>query len=510
MSKYVVGIEQETTRTRCVIFDHDREVVSSAQKEHRQIYLQAGRVEHQPLEIWKNTEAVIRSAVAEADIQRGDIAAVGVANQRETTIVWDRRTGQPYCNAIVWQDARSKSICDDLAASGGRDRFHSKVGLPLSTYFSAPKIKWILDNVPGIRTAAERGDAIFGNADTWEIWWLTGGPKGGAHVTDVTNASRTMLMNLSTLDWDDDILRIFDIPQHMLPRIVPSSDLQSWGVTLRDGPFGDCIPVCGDLGDQQASLVGQSCFSVGQVKNTYSTSCFMLLNTGAQPMPSHSGLLTTVAFRFGSQPAVYALEGSVAMTGALVRWLRDNLGIINSAPEIEQLALSVADNGGLYFVPPCSGFYAPQWSSDARCVIVGITGDVNKGHLARAALEAIAYQTRQVLEAMRRDANVELGALKVDGGMVNNEWLMQFQADILGLPVIRPNVVEMYALGAAYAAGSAVGFWSPWDPKHSTGDLPATRRAQITWYPRMDPETREGLYRGWLEATAGAPTRPID
>ncbi len=504
MSKYVAAIDQSTTRTRCVIFGHAGQIVSVAEKEHRQIYLQAGRVEHRPLEVWKNTEAVIRSALAQADIQRGDIGAVGVATQRETTLVWDRRTGQPYCNAIVWQDARSKNICDELAASRGRDCFRPQVGLPLAIYFSGPKLKWILDNIPGVRLAAERGEAIFGNVDTWEIWWLTGGPQGGAHVTDVTNASRTMLMNLRTLDWEDEILRVFGIPRQMLPRIVPSSDPQPWGVTARDGPFNDCIPVCGDLGDQQASLVGQACFRVGEVKNTYSSACFMLLNTGAQPITSNFGLLTTVAFKFGSQPAVYALEGALAMTGALVRWLRDNLGIINSAPEIERLALSVKDNGGIYFVPPSSEFYAPYWDVDARCVISGITGDVNKGHLARAVLEAIAYQTRQVLETMKKDAGIEIAALKVDGAMVHNDLLMQFQTDILGLPLVRLKIAEVSALGAAYAAGSATGFWSAPSSEVLLNNLPNKKPANMTWHPQIDSALRESLYCGWLQAIANA------
>lgn len=500
MSRYVAAIQQSTNSTRCVIFDHDGQVTSSAEKEHRQIYLQAGRVEHKPLEIWKNTETAIRSALTQVDIQRGDIAAVGVANQRETTIVWDRRSGQPYCNAIVWQDTRSKNICDDLASSDGRDRFRPQVGLPLATYFSGPKLRWILDNIPGVRSAAERGEAVFGNVDTWEIWWLTGGPHGGAHVTDVTNASRTMLMNLTTLDWDDEILQVFDIPRQMLPRIVSSSDPQTWGATLKDGPFGDCIPVCGDLGDQQASLVGQRCFSAGEVKNSYSTGCFMLLNTGAQPVPSNSGLLTTVAFKFGGQPAMFALEGSVAMTGALVRWLRDNLGIISNAREIEQLALSVKDNSGVYFVPPFSELYAPHWGSDARCVILGITGDVNKGHLARAVLEVIAFQTRRVLEAMKKETKMQVQTLKVDGAMVYNELLMQFQADILGLPLARPKIAEMAALGTAYAAGLATGFWSTWNPNYLSNHPPDNSWIDKTWYPQMEATTREDLYQSWLKA----------
>jgi glycerol kinase len=488
-----------------VIFDHAGQVVSATEKEHRQIYLQIGLVEHRPLEVWENTQAVIRSAIAQAHIPQGSLAAVGIANQRETTIVWDRRTGQPYYNAIVWQDTRTRNICNDLVASGGHDQFRSRVGLPVATYFSAPKIKWILDNVPGVRSAAERGRALFGNVDTWLVWWLTGGPHGGAHVTDVTNASRTMLMNLTTLDWDDEILRVFDIPRQMLPRIVPSSDPQTWGATLRDGPFGDCIPVCGDLGDQQASLVGQRCFSVGEVKNTYSTGCFMLLNTGTQPVSSSSGLLTTVAFKFGNQPTMFALEGSVAMTGALVRWLRDNLGIINNAREIEKLALSVKDSGGIYFVPPFSGLYAPYWGTDARCVITGITGEVNKGHLARAVLEAIAFQTRQVLEAMKKDVPLEVQTLKVDGAMVYNELLMQFQADILGLPLVRSKRTEMAALGTAYAAGSATGFWSAWNPNRPTNQPSGDLWIDKTWYPQSEVATREDLYQNWLKAIESAP-----
>ena len=508
MSKYVAAIDQGTSRTRCVIFDRQGQIAGSAQKEHRQIYLQNGQVEHKPVEIWKNTQEVIRSAITQADIQRGEIAAVGVANQRETTIIWDKRTGQPYFNALVWQDARSKDICNALVASYGQDRFRSTTGLSLATFFSGPKIKWILDNVQGVRAAAERGDAIFGNIDAWEIWWLTGGPNRGVHVTDVTNASRTMLMNLRTLDWDNEILRVFDIPRQMLPRIVPSSDEQTYGSTPIDGPFGDCIPVCGDLGNQQAALVGQSCFDLGDAKNTYSTGCFLLLNTGTQPVPSSCGLLTTVAFKFGSQPAVYALEGSIAMTGALVRWLRDNLGVINSAPEIEQLALSVIDNGGIYFVPPTSGFYAPYWASDARCEIIGITGDVNKGHLARAVLEAIAYQTRRVLEGMQRDANMEIKTLKVDGAMVQNDLLMQFQTDILGLPLVRSKAAEMSALGAAYAAGVATGFLTPERLDHPSNGFLGNQGIQKTWHPYMRTETSNTLYQEWLNAIENAQKQP--
>ncbi len=494
MAKYAAAVDQGTTSTRCMIFDHSGQVVSISQKEHEQLYPQPGWVEHDPMEIWERTQEVVREAVAQAGAQPGDIAAVGVTNQRETTIVWNKNTGEPYYNAIVWQDTRTKDICDELAADGGQDRFRPKVGLPLATYFSGPKIKWILDNVDGVREAAERGEAIFGNIDTWEIWWLTGGPDGGAHVTDVSNASRTMLMNLETLDWDDEILGILGIPRQMLPRIVPSSDPSVWGTTPKDGPFGDAIPVCGDLGDQQAALVGQTCYSVGEAKNTYGTGCFMLLNTGTEIVPSKSGLLTTVAYQIGSEPCVYALEGSIAITGALIQWLRDNLGIISTSAEVEDLAKTVEDNGGIYFVPAFSGLFAPYWRSDARGVIVGMTRYINKGHIARAALEATAYQTREVLDAMKKDSGVELKALKVDGGMVYNELLMQFQADILGVPVVRPKVAETTSLGAAYAAGLAVGFWD------NLEDLRQNWQVDKTWEPQMDEETRERLYKGWLKA----------
>jgi glycerol kinase len=477
-----------------MIFDHAGCVISSAQKEHRQVFPQPGWVEHDPLEIWERTQQVSREAILKAGAQPNDIAAIGVTNQRETTLVWNRRTGEPFFNAIVWQDTRTKEICDQLSKDGGQDRFRSKVGLPLATYFSAPKIKWILDNVSGVRQAAERGDALFGNIDTWIIWWLTGGPEGGAHVTDVTNASRTMLMNLETLQWDDEILSTFNIPCAMLPRIVPSSDPLTWGSTHPTGPFGASIPVCGDLGDQQAALVGQTCFSPGEAKNTYGTGCFMLLNTGTQIVPSKSGLLTTLAYQLGEQQAVYALEGSIAITGALVQWLRDNLGLINKSSDIEELARSVEDNGGIYFVPAFSGLFAPYWRSDARGVIVGLTRFVNKGHIARAALEATAYQTREVLDAMLNDSGVNLKALKVDGGMVYNDLLMQFQADILNVPVVRPKVAETTALGAAYAAGLAVGYWNNLD------DLRLNWQVDYTWQPQMDETQRNLLFRSWLKA----------
>jgi glycerol kinase len=477
-----------------MMFTQDGQAVTSAQKEHEQIYPQPGWVEHRPFEIWERTQQVIGEAVAKARARPGDIAAVGITNQRETTIVWNRDTGQPYYNAIVWQDTRTKDICDELAADGGQDRFRPKVGLPLATYFSGPKVKWVLDNVDGVRQAAERGEALFGNVDTWEIWWLTGGPNGGAHVTDVTNASRTMLMNLETLDWDGEILGILGIPRQMLPRIVPSSDPAMWGTTTRDGPFADAIPVCGDLGDQQAALVGQACFFAGEAKNTYGTGCFMLLNTGTRPVSSSSGLLSTLAYQMGREPAIYALEGSIAITGALVQWLRDNLRLISRSSEIEELARTVEDNGGIYFVPAFSGLFAPYWRSDARGVIVGMTRYVNKGHLARAALEATAYQTREVLEAMEKDSGVALKALKVDGGMVYNELLMQFQADILGVPVVRSKVSETTSLGAAYAAGLAIGFWN------NLADLKGNWQIDKSWKPLMDIDTRERLYQGWLKA----------
>ncbi len=494
MPEYVAAIDQGTTSTRCMIFNHRGQAVGLAQEEHRQVYLLPGWVEHDPLEIWERTQKVVREALAKAGIHPGQIAAVGITNQRETAIVWDRLTGKPYTNAIVWQDTRTKDICDRLAGEGGQDRFRPRVGLPLSTYFSGPKVQWILENIDGVRTAAARGEALFGNLDTWEIWWLTGGPQGGVHVTDVTNASRTMLMNLDSLDWDEEVLQILGIPRQMLPRIVPSSDPNPWGTTCLQGPFGEAIPVCGDLGDQQAALVGQACFSQGEAKNTYGTGCFMLLNTGEAPVPSKYGLLTTLAYQLGGQPAVYALEGSIAVTGALVQWLRDNLGLIEKSSEIEELARTVEDNGGMYFVPAFSGLFAPYWRSDARGVIAGMTRYCNKGHLARAALEATAYQTKEVVEAMKKDSGVELKALKVDGGMVYNELLMQFQADILGVQVIRPKVAETTSLGAAYAAGLAVGFWQNVD------DLRQNWQADRAWQPEMDPQARDRLYRGWLKA----------
>ena len=495
MSKYIAAIDQGTTSTRCMLFNHSGAVVSVDQKEHQQIFPQPGWVEHDALEIWQRTQEVVRGAIQKAAIETSQILAVGITNQRETTLVWDRNTGVPYYNAIVWQDTRTKGICDELSKEGGQDRFRPQTGLPLATYFSGPKVKWMLDNVAGLRGAAESGAAVFGNIDTWLIWKLT-----GAHVTDVTNASRTLLMNLETLDWDDGILEILGIPRRMLPKIVPSSDPETWGATDPNGPFGAAIPVCGDLGDQQAALVGQTCFSPGEAKNTYGTGCFMLLNTGTEIVPSQCGLLTTLGYKLGHKPAVYALEGSIAITGALVQWLRDNLGMIQSAPEIEALAGTVADNGGIYFVPAFSGLFAPYWRSDARGAIVGMTRYINKGHIARATLEASAFQTREVLDAMQQDSGVELQALKVDGGMVANELLMQFQADILGVPVVRPQVAETTALGAAYAAGLAVGFWQ------NLEDLRANWQVDKTWKPKMDSQYQAKLYAGWKKAV----TRTFD
>jgi glycerol kinase len=477
-----------------MVFDHEGQSVAIDQMEHKQIYPQAGWVEHDPMEIWARTQDVVKGGLKNGKIAATDIAAVGVTNQRETTIVWDKNTGKPYYNAIVWQDTRTKDICDALAKDGGQDRFRAKVGLPLATYFSGPKVKWILDNVAGVRAAAEKGDAIFGNIDTWVIWWLTGGPKGGAHVTDVSNASRTMLMNLATLDWDDEILKLMTIPRKMLPKIRPSGDPDIYGYTPVDGPFGAKIPVCGDLGDQQAALVGQTCFSPGEAKNTYGTGCFMLLNTGTKPVPSKSGLLTTLGYKMGKDPAVYCLEGSIAITGALVQWLRDNLKLFEFSKQIEDYAAQVPDAGGIYFVPAFSGLFAPYWKSDARGVIVGMTRYVNKFHICRAALEATAYQTREVLDAMEKDSGVKLAALKVDGGMVFNELLMQFQSDILNVPVVRPIVAETTALGAAYAAGVAVGFWKNLEEVRKNWGVAKT------WKPKMDAKTRDQLYKGWLKA----------
>jgi glycerol kinase len=445
------------------------------------------------MEIWERTQEVVRAGLDK--VQASDIAAVGVTNQRETAVVWDRSTGQPVHNAIVWQDTRTDQICNELSADGGQDRFRAKTGLPIATYFSGPKIKWILDNVDGVRARAESGDVVFGNIDTWVIWLLTGGTDGGAHVTDVTNASRTMMMNLETLDWDDEILGILGVPRAMLPEIRASSE--TYG-EAKNGLAG--IPVAGDLGDQQAALFGQTCFSVGEAKNTYGTGNFLLLNTGNEAVQSKSGLLTTLAYKIGDQPATYCLEGAIAITGALVQWLRDNIGLIKESPEVEDLAKTVDDNGGVYFVPAFSGLFAPYWRNEARGVIAGLTRYVNKGHIARAALEATAWQSKEVVDAMNADSGVELTSLKVDGGMVHNELLMQFQADVLDVPVIRPTVAETTSLGAAYAAGLAVGFWS------EVEDLRANWGKDKEWQPQMDAAERDKGYHLWKKAV----TRTFD
>ncbi len=495
MSRYVAAIDQGTTSTRFIVFDHHGDVVAVDQKEHQQIFPRPGWVEHDPLEIWERTKEVIQGALTRFGITREDIVAVGITNQRETAVVWNRRTGKPYFNAIVWQDTRTDTFISELGRDGGQDRFRPVTGLPLATYFSGPKIRWILDNVPGVREAAEKGEAIFGNMDTWLIWNLTGGVRGGIHVTDLTNASRTLLMNLEALDWEQSILDVMGIPRAMLPRICSSSEIYGYATGLLDG-----IPVAGDLGDQQAALFGQACFEPGDAKNTYGTGCFMLLNTGEHLIPSQYGLLTTTGYKIGQQPAVYALEGSIAIAGALVQWMRDNLGMISKSSDIEPLARTVSDNGGIYFVPAFSGLFAPYWRSDARGAIVGLTRFVNRGHLARAVLEATAYQTREVLEAMEKDSGITLTSLKVDGGMVNNEMLMQFQADLLNVPVVRPRVAETTSLGAAYAAGLALGFW----PDFSA--LRANWLKEAEWEPRMDRAQADQLYASWKKAV----TRTFD
>lgn len=489
---YILAIDQGTTSTRCMVFDHTGQVVAHDQKEHQQIYPKPGWVEHDALEIWERTDEVIRGALNQANATSADIAAIGITNQRETTLVWDKATSKPVYNAIVWQDTRTDVICNELAQHGGQDRFRAKTGLPLATYFSGPKIKWILDNVPGARQRAEKGELLFGNIDTWIIWNLTGG-----HLTDVTNASRTMLMDLDSLDWDEEILGILNIPRAMLPEIRSSSEV--YGYVTADSALRG-VPVAGDLGDQQAALFGQTCYSPGEAKNTYGTGCFMLMNTGTKPIPSKNGLLTTLGYKIGDAAAVYCLEGSIAITGALVQWLRDNLGLIKQSADVETLARTVEDNGGIYFVPAFSGLFAPYWRSDARGAIVGMTGYINKGHIARAALEASAYQTREVLEAMEADSGVSLTALKVDGGMVFNNLLMQFQADILDVSVIRPKVAETTALGAAFAAGLAVGIWKDLD------ELRTQWAKDREWQSQMDTDSRQELYAGWKKAV----TRTFD
>ena len=496
VASYIGAIDQGTTSTRFTVFDRSGRAAATAQKEHEQIYPQPGWVEHDAEEIWRRTQDVITEAMQQRGLRATDVAAIGIANQRETTVVWNRKTGKPVANALVWQDTRVSDYVSELARGGGQDRFRKKTGLPLATYFSGLKIRWLLEHVPKIREQAEIGDVLFGNIDTFLLWNLTGGPNGGVHVTDVTNASRTQLMNLETLAWDKQLLSDFGVPEAMLPKIRSCSE--TYGLATHAAVKD--VPIAGILGDQQAALVGQSCFAPGEAKNTYGTGCFLLMNTGPRAVQSTCGLLTTVAYKLGEQPANYALEGSIAITGALVQWMRDNLGLIQTSSEIEELARTVEDNGGVYFVPAFSGLYAPYWKHDARGVIAGLTRYATKAHLARAVLEATAFQTREVLEAMEKDSGIALNVLRTDGGMVANDLLMQFQADILDRPVVRPLVTETTSLGASYAAGLAVGFFkdlddlrSHWSPGH-------------TWKPNMEKRKREELYRLWKKAV----TRSMD
>lgn len=494
MTRYVGAVDQGTTSTRFMVFDHAGREVARHQAEHTQILPQAGWVEHDPMEIYQRVCETIEGSLSKANLTAQDLLAVGITNQRETTVVWNPKTGEPLCNAIVWQDTRTDRIMHNLEQNGAGETIRRKAGLPPATYFSGGKIQWILENVDGARAAAERGEAIFGNIDTWLIWNLTGGREGGVHITDVTNASRTMLLNLESLDWDEELLGLFGIPRLMLPSVRPSSDADSYSMTRRDGPFTGEVRLCADLGDQQAATVGQVCFTSGEAKNTYGTGNFMLLNTGTEIVPSRSGLLTTVCYQFGGARPIYSLEGSVAVTGSAVQWLRDQLGIIKQAADIEPLACSVKDNGGVYFVPAFSGLYAPYWRSDARGCIVGLTRFNDKGHLARATLEAICYQTRDVLDAMVKDSGVRLAVLKVDGGATVNDTLMQLQADILGVPVVRPVVAETTALGAAYAAGLAVGFW------RDVEEVRLNWQADRQWEPRWSADQRDAGYSGWQKA----------
>jgi glycerol kinase len=491
MADYVLAIDQGTTSSRAIVFNHSGEIVSTGQLEHDQIFPRAGWVEHNPEQIWNNVREAVGLALTRANVTHNDIAAVGITNQRETAVVWDKTTGKPVYNAIVWQDTRTQKIVDELGGSDGPEKYKSVVGLPLATYFSGPKVKWILDNVEGAREKAEAGDLLFGNTDTWTLWNLTGGVNGGVHVTDVTNASRTMLMDLDTLSWREDIAADMGIPLSMLPEIKSSSEVYGHG---RQQGLLPGVPIAGILGDQQAATFGQACFEVGQAKNTYGTGNFMLLNTGTEKVMSQNGLLTTVCYKIGDQPVRYALEGSIAVTGSLIQWLRDNLGMFEDAPDVEWLAGKVEDNGGAYFVPAFSGLFAPYWRSDARGALVGLTRYVNRNHIARAALEATAYQTREVLDAMNADSGVDLTELRVDGGMVANELLMQFQADQLGVDVVRPRVAETTALGAAYAAGIAVGFWK------GEQDVIDNWAEDKRWSPSMDDTERERLYRNWKKA----------
>jgi glycerol kinase len=496
LADYLGALDQGTTSTRFIVFDRGGHIVACDQREHEQIYPKPGWVEHDPQEIWNRTQEVIAGALQQKSLKPSDLAAIGITNQRETTVLWNRRTGEPVHNAIVWQDTRTAESVAELSKVGGQNRFRAKTGLPLTTYFSSLKIRWLLENVRGVREQAEAGDVLFGNVDTFLAWHLTGGIRGGIHVTDVTNASRTQLMNLGTLDWDQEVLEAFGIPNAMLPRICSSSEIYG---TIRESTLQGA-QLAGILGDQQAALVGQTCFNPGEAKNTYGTGCFLLMNVGKKPVPSNFGLLTTVGYKIGAQAPIYALEGSIAITGALVQWLRDNLNLISKSTDVESLAASVTDNGGVYFVPAFSGLYAPYWKDSARGVITGLTRYANKGHLARAVLEATAFQTREVLEAMEKDSGIALGSLRTDGGMVGNNLLMQFQADILNKPVVRPVMRETTALGAAYAAGLATGFYRNMD------DLRANWSVDRTWQPQLEGSGREEMYRLWKKAV----TRSFD
>jgi len=490
MARYVGAIDQGTTSTRFIVFDRGGNMISSAQMEHKQIFPKPGWVEHDPMEIWQNTQEVAGAALARAGLGPGDLAAVGITNQRETTIIWDKRSGKPLHNALVWQDTRVDQLVAQYAKNGGANRFRAKTGLPLASYFSGLKLQWLLDNVPGARDKAKGGELLFGNIDTWLLWNLTGGSGGGLHITDVTNASRTQLMNLATLDWDEALLEEFLIPRAVLPRIVASSE--NYGESKVAALAG--VALAGILGDQQAALVGQACFRPGEAKNTYGTGCFLLMNTGEKPIASTAGLITTVAYKIAKEKACYALEGSIAVTGALVQWLRDNLGMISSSSEVETLARQVEDNGGVYFVPAFSGLYAPHWNERARGTIIGLTRYVTRAHIARAVLEATAFQTREVLAAMTQDSTIRIPELRVDGGMVGNELLMQFQADILDVPVVRPKMTETTALGAAYAAGLAVGYWRNRD------DLVSNWAVDKRWKPQMQEDRRGALFGSWQKA----------
>ena len=496
--KYIGALDQGTTSSRFFIFDHDGRIVSYDQREHKQIYPQPGWVEHNPIEIWNNTCLVMKGALDKADIPPSSLAALGITNQRETTVCWNRDTGKPYGSALCWQDTRTRHICDRLAEGGGIDRFRKKTGLPLATYFSASKLNWLLDNTPGLIDAASRGEALFGTIDSWLVWRLTGGTGGGRHLIDISNASRTLLFNLNTLLWDEDLLRIFGVPQQMLPTVCASVDPEAYGTVKENSPLPQGLPITAVMGDQQASLFGHCCFDPGETKNTYGTGCFLLTNTAEMIVSSKHGLISTVGYQIENQPVIYALEGSIAVAGALVQWFRDNLCLINDSPEIESLASEVTDNGGLYYVPAFSGLFAPHWDSRARGIVAGITHSTNRSHLARAVLEATAFQTKEIFEAVEKDMKIKIPYLLVDGGMVENDLLMQFQADILDVPIIQPAVRETTALGAGYAAGLAVGFW------RSRDELREKQQIRKRWESRMNADEREKLFSMWQRAVKRA------